>query len=963
MTIAEGFVQKFSTSITDREVTVEVQKISDILNSGSNTKSSGEDWKKRLEALKRLCTLAREDISKRHGFLLHMSTWIKVPLQRHIEEIRTVLSVEACAVVVAFAEYSSNRTAWQTMTEWFVPSLLSLTMRTTRVSVKSAAETLEVLAKTNSIGLGSFNELIRGCTAKHSSTRSNAFRVLQFVIQQSQNDDGEFPLSKHMDTLCRTLRSGLVDADAETRKYARGCYWSFHASEPEAAEVLCKGLENSVKRALEREKAMCSENKKKIPTTKKLAAVKVTDSANIEGIKESTPLPRTPQSNKKSELGTTPNSEFGKGSELNAAASWALLQDALRSTSWSQRLHGLRRLSEQFTYLHHKGECIKLLLPRLNDPNYRVAQAAIQAMQVVMRCTPALLKDELTELITALLVNLTGNKEVLLNASRELLVSIIKMPSVDDIAHAIYRSFCDVVAPKVKVHALEYVQYLYTQNTEHFAHITPMKLAMTQILLVLRSDKKNGDVYKAGVSALTTLYVIAKNTFHRALMQLTTGERDTVIEVLEIAVPHLIQECRRRSFGERPLQHPVPHVRSPFADALGKHVSVSPPRSGTKPENAKVVRSVQVTPNSAAKKKTPQNRKTRSSPSPVLGNEDGESPTCLNVGDTSVVRFSTTLAPSRNYESLLQTSTYYDPIPPASLPLSRRSVKDNIDDASAILDRLDEACGALDTCTFLDHINSMIVTNPKPWINVFGRLFMQLEKLVPQSAEPNHSVRRLGLLVLQNAVGTKVLRRCISRSLKRVLLLTRIGIDDVFPEVRMEAMALLQLILNSGLYPSDDCLNALAVSLETWLRSDSNYCSHGWLMLLESVEQVFRRLGRSVVLVQNNFSKSPISQDPPPGIIGEPVFHRVCSAVVRAVQHSVSEVRLTAVLVCVSIWMALDSAALPYFVDLTASQRKLISIYYNKIIAEQMPGLQSVPEQRDMSREMRVMGLPESICI
>ncbi|ESS66886.1 hypothetical protein TCDM_04404 [Trypanosoma cruzi Dm28c] len=268
-----------------------------------------------------------------------------------------------------------------------------------------------------------------------------------------------------------------------------------------------------------------------------------------------------------------------------------------------------------------------------------------------------------------------------------------------------------------------------------------------------------------------------------------------------------------------------------------------------------------------------------------------------------------------------------------------------------------------DTCAILHRIQNMIVVNPRPWLEVFGRLLVHLERIIPQSHEPNHAVRRRGLLVLQSLVGQRALQRPIIRSLKQVFLLARVGMDDAFPEVHVEATSVLQLVLSSGIYSTDHILNAIAISLENWLSDESGYCSRGWLTLLESVEHVFSLYGRTMMLVQEPFKEYAVSQDCFDVNVSETVFRRLCNVVVQAVQHTGSEVRLTAVLVLVSIWMGLDTAALPYLVGLSASQRKLVSLYYNKVASERRMGLHGTVQQRDLSREMRVMRLPAAECL
>lgn len=956
-----------SANTVDCELTAELQGLCETLDSSVRGALKMDNLQQQLQALKRLHQIARNDVSKCHGFLLLMSMYAKVPLQQHIEEVRTALSTEACAVVAAFAEHSSNRAVWRTAAEWFVPSLLRLTMRTNRVCVKAALGTLEVLARTNSFGSGAFVELIRGCTARHATTRSCAFNVLQLVIERSKNDSDKVFSYKYVDAVCGALRVGLADADAGTRRCARRCYWAFRDTEPGAAQALYKGLEKTARRPLDR-----GEDRGQVKTTD-AAMVRTTfmsDAKRNSKKKETTRnvslLVTTTQSVNKDQgdvlakkLNVEKNKIVG-----NAAETWDSVQEALRSTLWSERLLGVQRISEEFSHFQNKLECVRMLIPRLNDPKCQVSEAALQALRVVRECSPLLLKNELPEVVAALLVNMSDSRAVLSRASREHLLAIVQMNSLDDVMHAIYRTLGDITSEKVKVHAVKFAQYLFEQNTRYFEQTSPMRMAVTQLLHSLQSNQKGGDLHKTGVSALVTLYVTAKSAFLRTLLQLAPNEQKVLLEILEPAIPQLAQECRRCSLNKKLLRHASPHAQVPFAEKVGGSGDVSP-LSGTGSEKRSRLRRQaqaksltlvrEVTHNSETCGVSVTNERTN------VGKSQPELKSCKAFGVRS---FSDSRQmSSRRPPMSAERQIHQDPVAPVMAALPDRVMCDD-DTVAGVLDRLEGACEVLETAAVLDQICRMFTVNPKLWVSAFGRLFIRLEKLIPQSSEPHHAVRRRGFVVLRIAVEQAVLWPSISRCLKRVFLLVRLGLDDVFLEVSAEANAVLQIILTSGVCPTDHCLNALALSLEVWLCGEDEYSSRGWLTLLESVEHIFSRSRHHMTLVQDNLNEKVTLQDASSAVVSEPVLRRVCSAAIRAVQHSVSEVRLTAVLSCVSIWVALGTAALPHLVGLTASQRKLVSLYYNKVACERMSELK-MGEGRpcDMGHEMRRLGLPEASCL
>ncbi|CBH18466.1 hypothetical protein, conserved [Trypanosoma brucei gambiense DAL972] len=949
------------SSMPDKAFAAQLQSICEVLNtSGEN---SGK-WGGRLEALRQLEVFSRADMSNRRDFMMLMNTFVKVPLQKHIEEDRAALSNEACRVVTSLAKHCSNRRAWQAVSEWFIQPLLRITVRKKKVFVDAAVETLCNLARTNSFGPRAFAELLRGCTAAHAATRSYTFSVLQLFIQQCKNNEGEFALSPYLGDVCRVLRSGLSDADAQTRRCARDCYWNFRSAEAEAAETLYNKLEAPVKRMLgqDRNRLTIEKMVPKIdrnPTTAATPASKLACGTDRD---LSTPPeePGAVEAAAPAENSKTKGEPEAGGKATEECGPDALLE-SLSSSAWEERLRGVRRVVEDFPYLRHKEECVKLLVVRLNDSNGQVALAALEVLPLVFRLAPLLFKALLPELITSLLINVSERKGFS-GVSRRLLVSTIRANSIDDVMDAIYCELRRIVSPSLKVHALEYAKYLYIDNAVHFAQLTPMRRAVEELLPIIQTEGPHNLVRKSAASALTALYVTSKGTFIRVLSHhLSPSDCESIVDELQLAIPHLGQECRRTLAGQKPLPHPVPVVRCAFADILTKEDRTPPKDANAKeltvskstdPGNA--THSTIQRPSTACAKGVHDRPPERRSNKRYLGERKVASPAPMDRRRSPMGRTSNGdgVSPLRG-----KGATHHVPMTlPYALPIHGGG---NDYSPADLLEWLDRTNVSTDTRDILDAIAFAIAKNPSSWGEVFNRLLVLLERLIPDSCEPSHTVRFLALKVLHTVVGSGVLRQAVNRSLKRILLLVRAGIDDVFPEVHMDAAAVLHLIINSGLYSTDHLLNAVAMTLDTWLRSNKvGYSTRGWLTMLEAIKHIFFQLGCSAVLVPCAFKEYAELKDTTPGVVSEPVLHRVCSTVVSAVQHSVPEVRLTAVVACVAIWMTFDTAALPYFVDLTASQRKLISMYFTKLADVPVDDLKITNTERDMTSDMRAAGLP-----
>nr|CCC95932.1 unnamed protein product [Trypanosoma congolense IL3000] len=953
---------EYTCNVTDKGLGTQLRKLSEIL---TVSKGGSAKWEERLKALQQLGLFAKADISGHREFMYLMSTFVKVPLQSHIEENRATLSSEACRVVALLAECSTNRRAWQAASEWFIPSLLKLTVRKKEVFVNSAVKTLVRLASTNSFGPRAFKELLRGCTGGHAATRRHSFNVLNVFLQHCQNNEGEFVLAPYLEEVSQVLRSGLSDADAITRKCARDCYWNFHSCEREAARVLFSELDGTVKRAL-----MHDQQRDPVRGSVYVAGEQLPSAPPDDGARNHTsgpPRPSPVEDARPESLGVT-----GVGPEVNQKPTsealrfrgerWEMMRTCLESSAWMERLSGVRCVAEEFPHIQKKEECAKLLIMRLCDSDFRVAQAAIDVLPLVSRLYPSMCRDLLPELITSLLINVDEGRG-LSGASRKLLMNIIKANPVGCIIKAIYYELRRIVSPTLKVHALDYAKYLYIENASYFSQQIPVKRAVEELTLLIQSENnKNSAVCKAATAALTALYVVAKNSFIRLLLHhVSTDERETVIEALQLSVPHLEQDCRRSLLGQRLLPHPPPAVSCSFAGLLAKGgdglsskakvgelqqylPSVSQvstrgptkdPSSGSKGETLP----------SATRRQKGSSTRLWSKATTVAQREQQSSPNAgpLTSGDPSSV------LPGKR-------PVHHDPT--SLVHASRPAPVGEHHTVDEVLDYVERVQDTVDTRSVLDLIDSEVAKNPRPWFDGFNRLLVQLERLIPHSSQPDRVVRSLSLKVLHTLVGSNPLRQYVNRSLKRVLLLVRIGMDDVFPEVREDAMAVMHFILQSGLYPTDYLLNAMAMCLDSWLRGgNSGYCSKGWLILMSSVKDLIIQLGPSAVLAPCSFKEYAEVRNVPPGVVSEPVLRRVCGAVVCALEHNTPEVRLSAVVSCAAIWMAFGSSALSYFASLTAGQQKLVSLYFHRLSSERLQSSGTAAVYRDMAEEMQAAGV------
>nr|CCC54018.1 conserved hypothetical protein [Trypanosoma vivax Y486] len=534
-----------------RGLFLQLERLSNILCTSSDGTRSAEGWEQHRWALQQISLLVQSDISNCSEFLAFMRVFLRVPLQRHIEELRTVLCVEACNVVRSLAVHSTNRHAWQVATEWFVPSLLKLAARKGGTVVRAASETLSTLVKTSSFGPGALGELFRGCSASHAATRSLSFSVLKLLIQCTQNNEGVLPLSRYRADICRLLRAGMSDASEQTRACARDCYMTLLAAEHEIASALYRELDTSVKRALGRQQdgvpTGVHDTRRGLGEAHSCEAL-VTDCASSLPVMNQMESHGVPLGGGKEKTNEASVDDPSRVCAPDAADDDCCeVREMLMSPSWINRLQGARIIIRDLPRTKCKDKHAKLVIPLLCDPDSRVARVVVESLPLLSRLVPEAVKADLPRITSSLLAIISKGSGSAVCAARKQLVSAGKLFPIPVILGAVYRLLRDGDAPAtLKARALEYATYLYTSNTRLMHQLAPMKQAIAQVLRVLQNCNKDDLVHQAGVTSLTALYSEAKDAFLRVLLEhLSAEERNVAFGALEVAIPHLIQESHR----------------------------------------------------------------------------------------------------------------------------------------------------------------------------------------------------------------------------------------------------------------------------------------------------------------------------------------------------------------------------------------------------------------------------------
>lgn len=660
---------------------------------------------------------------------------------------------------------------------------------------------------------------------------------------------------------------------------------------------------------------------------------------------------------------------------------WHQLVAALQSSDWSTRVTGLTLLTRFVEGTYKEGhelsksqlsDVFRLLPFRMADPHFRVAAAAMECFDGVMVNVPQLVVEELPQLFTVLFQATISTKEPLRVAAQTELHAVSKVFDADVLLSPLYRVLDEARNTlKLRTAALEYMLYLIQQQPKLFTAAL-VKNTLSRLMHYAQREKtpvavSHGTIQtpsqgisvgaasepmKALAACIAALYQVNSDALVRSIVMLPLSEQLHVLNVARSSISHLEQDVRRMAAGERLLAHPDIQVPSPFEKAL-KEAS---------PEG-KLAQRKQALGTPQGSKRTPSRGPRSAADANKRGGADGATVTRSSrtlFEDVSVIQqpsdaahhdrhydpspFSASTA--KNADVLRRRETVVvgmSPSSPSKHERLRAQVAGRIETAvsehrlppeEVALLRRSRDSSAKRAATQL--ATASVSDKPHIWAEWFPEL---VSLVVAHFSDGDHFVRRDAIKCVETVVKSEHLHALVTKTLTTLLSHIVDRLDDPFPEVASDAAVVLHLICSGGFFPTEHVVLALLGYLQL-----HTVCNRSLLQAVEALGDVLWRAHLS--FGGKTSCLEWLSQE---------TLSAVAARLVALFSHEMSEVRKTVVSAIVQLWAVAGVLALPLLKPLTVSQRKLVTIYYQRHALDHptLPGSDvMLDRQRDLGKDI-----------
>ena len=952
-------------------------------------------WEKRVTALRSLEELFSSGSvfhSDSPVSVTFLAEYIKEPLKLQLEDLRSAVSRTAALCVESLCLHSPD-VFWAQMSDWFLPALFQNSCATVGAIAQSAHDALRCISARGVMSRSAVQHFLQFCNSKHMLLRRNAFLYLLNMITTVPHA----LLERILPQITKTLRDGLGDAVQEARSFARLGFWALESRHESSAAALYEGVAPAIQRTLDGAKDEFALWSATAPTAKKVLARTdlgaeqgVVDKDTATGAASQLPMP-TPQNpphkvthvdaNSTSEpmkptTSTKPSPKPGVALLLKRAArqaaaaavekdanlsddEWILVVDATKSTDWAARDNALRQIQSCLSLQplaraaevtaqtcpanhHHLPfhtrfvAAFSVTAQRVADSHYRVVLTACDLFDALMLRRPLLAAECLVECLSPLLANLSHSKDAVKAASRNVLKTISAAFDGHVLIPALFRVFDNVVG-KVKVSAAEYFLFVVQSSSSYLVSVSNMKLCISRVWLHHRREKNSSsELALTLLSVLASFYNAATEAFVRSVLLLPPGDQAEFMALVQTTIPHLDQDCRRLSAGDRLLAHPDIRVASPFE----KQLKESSPTGRLEQLTSEVERKNQKQPASGNKLAflSPEERRAQDvqiSPR-VLGAY--ESPDKAYEPNDF---FSSTAKNSDMYRNVADGSGQHrSPFAAYIKPLSslnaHRMPPEGLTQLRICM-TLEEKLAAIGIAQL-----ELSSRDPRQWITHFNEY---VPFAVTYCKDGNHLLRIRACQWLHAILVHVALQACTLSVLDSLLVSIADLVDDPFPEVRAEAVAALRGTWRCSLFTTAECSLATFRALVRFQSSSAP--TRGWIFLLES-------LGTLVEAADPATTHESLPQF---DLKWKTELGSIVKFLVATFSHELSEVRKTVVGVLVRYLFAFDATQIvPMLRPLTLSQQKLVSIYYNRSASDS--GMAVAETRRDLTKEIELMCPP-----
>ncbi|KAF6018412.1 CLASP1 [Bugula neritina] len=225
--------------LSGRDVEDKLQHAMSLL-SNSNT-----DWEKRVQEVKVCRAIVLEGGANYDEFYTSLRQ-METAFMLAVKDLRSQVVREACITIAFYAQNLESRL--DHFCEVILPSLIMLVSNSAKVMATSGSTALKFIIQ------HVHSQRLIPILVEHTKSKSNVIRrfcyeLIESLLELWQTHD----IERHVTSLQQAIKSGISDADSESRIFARKAFWLFSQHFKQHADALYETLDASRQKQLQGE--------------------------------------------------------------------------------------------------------------------------------------------------------------------------------------------------------------------------------------------------------------------------------------------------------------------------------------------------------------------------------------------------------------------------------------------------------------------------------------------------------------------------------------------------------------------------------------------------------------------------------------------------------------------------------------------------------------------------------------
>lgn len=247
-------------------------------------RESEQNWLAREKNCAKIRRLLRGNAYKdyQQTFLIGVKSLMDGILKA-VNSLRTTLSSMGCQLVKDLAIICGH--GLDPMAELLLMNLIKLCANTKKITAQMGQVTTTIILANVSYHPKILNHVWNAVQDKNVQPRSYATGWLKLLIKTHMDHKGYLEHTGGLEILEKCIKRGLSDANPGVREGMRGTFWEFAAVWPDRADLIMDGLDNTMKKLLEKENPSTSAKaSNRAPTLNRTATAPITRPSIKEAI-------------------------------------------------------------------------------------------------------------------------------------------------------------------------------------------------------------------------------------------------------------------------------------------------------------------------------------------------------------------------------------------------------------------------------------------------------------------------------------------------------------------------------------------------------------------------------------------------------------------------------------------------------------------------------------------------------